>query len=208
MSKLKQKIPTLFGILTTLLFAVLAGLGVIIYGHWTIKSQIDQDSDSLDWNIYRNENLGFSIGYPLDWIVKEDASKGEVVFGQENEIDLSKIFRAGFSIKMYPGQQDLPGNQIKNLSLNEWIADIFFPLEGGETKELINMGIENYPAVLVKKINVLEIEKLTFVYVQSGKTIYEIRGGDDEAIFREMLATLKLFRFGGPVQLARLIREV
>lgn len=227
MVKLNQKIPTLFGILVILLFAILTGLGVMIYGHWLLENETDQVlGDSLNWNVYQNENLGFSVSYPLDWIVKEDPPNGKVNFGQEKEVKTEdprgenieniKIFKAGFSVKRYPARRNLPGNEIKNLSLNEWIAEIFYPLERGEKKEPINAGIENYPGILIKKSNSFETEKLlTIIFFQSRETIYEIQGeapslnviefsADYETIFQSMLSTLKIFQFeGGSVKIAR-----
>lgn len=222
---LRQRIPTVLGTLLILAFAMVVGLGLIMYGHWKIKKEaLDYSFDSLDnyidWNIHINENLGFSIEYPEDWIIKENILTREVSFGEEKEVETDrrtemngalKLFKAGFVIKQYENRRELPGNQERNLSLNDWISEIFLPLRGGESKSKVKFGKEGYEGVFLEKFDSLEVNKLVkIVFGEGNGKIYEIRSEmpllvtlglktayDYDSVFDKMLST---FRFIQPNQ--------
>jgi len=89
--------------------------------------------DMKGWKTYRNEEMGFEVKYPVDWVVKEGRTEKEISFGQEKEVELEnqdeeqKVFKSGFTVVFYEDQSDLPSN-INNLSLEDWLDKEYSPL--------------------------------------------------------------------------------
>lgn len=222
---MNYNIPTIPGLVLIFLIAVFAGAGTILYEHKVLADQFleTEAEEIIVWNLYRDFVLGFSIDYPSDWNYKEDAFTGEISFGQEKDVDVEvlngkneslKIFKAGFTLKIYENKESLPGNP-EGLSLDDWIFNNFLPLEGDEVKEEIIFGVGDYSGILLKKYKSLGINKLvTFVFAKNNEKIFELRGEipvlatinipteyDYENVFDIMLSTFKFVPEPKPVKL-------
>ena len=175
--------------------------------------------ETADWNIHRDEEWGFVVKYPNDWIVKKDKLENKVNFGEEKEmkVEISEgkyekmnLFKIGCTVGFYRNISELWKNKEERLSLEDWISKTFLPLRKGETIDSVTFGVENYEGLLVEKFKEVGIIKIIpRIFIQKNGTIYEIRGEvpalpttgeffptehSYDKVFNQMLSTFKFIK--------------
>ena len=80
---LDKRISTPIGIVIIVLVAIIAGAGILAWQYFgTLKEEVAIQDETADWKTYRNEEYGFEIKYPSDWMCEQNvfSSKPNLVF--------------------------------------------------------------------------------------------------------------------------------
>ncbi len=132
------------------------------------------EDNVADWETYINEEHGFEVRHPKDWIVKENVG---INFGEEKEVEEAKIFKIGFTVNHYQDKSELWGNEEESLSLDDWVSKTFEPLQEGESIKNIIFGEDDYKGVSVEKYKAVGVIAIVpYIFTQRGESIYEIIG--------------------------------
>lgn len=125
--------------------------------------------DITNWQTYRNEEHGFEVRYPVDWILRPPESSGISLNSPENEalledIKVGRVYGEGYLddliINVYGSINDLPVNQYggKYTSLEEYIYGDSLISEqnriifsGQSAYEVVQGGFGAYYTILVEK---------------------------------------------------------
>lgn len=160
------------------------------------KESVETEIDTSDWETYRNEEYGYEIQYPNDWIVDlKYESVGTLFFRtkrRQDDIDAKKPVRIfDVSIKIHNSTQELLRNQDKKLSFQDWLKENF------DMRNSIivdgNVGYQGFSSSIYEEFS----DEITLIESQ-GK-IYEIRidGSETEKIplkTKKMISTFKFIQ--------------
>jgi hypothetical protein len=192
------------------LFAVIFSAGALVYQYWWLpkeeanmfqvqKVQYKQN-ETAEWKIYRNEQLGFEISYPSQWVIfgteeEKDSYGGYkyfyVKFGDEKEVEINKERQAGeIKCAVTAGIS----NNVDNLTVSDWAIKKWGNPEDLELGKIENIKINNLEGI---KYEFMSMGLETNILFSKNDKIINITTtfGDCEdlpVIFDQMLSTLKI----------------
>jgi len=142
-------------ILIVIILATIVGGGILAWQYWWVPKEkgktpekITQD-ETADWKTYRNEDYGFAMKYPKDWVFEEskDEEGASIFFHTLKKDEYNMYFKNSFTIYImkttYTNVQKwfdnaykdrspelVPDKKIIIINDNEWLY-IFDPITFG-----------------------------------------------------------------------------
>ncbi|MDO8490078.1 MAG: PsbP-related protein [bacterium] len=142
----------------------------------TTPTQTPKDETS-NLKTYSNSDLKYSIKYPTDWILDAQYINDGTLFlltkQRKQNLDAEKIARVfDVSIKVYKSSAELPNNEIKKLSFENWIKQEADSYGFIQRKSIVVDGTSGYQGIGSGD------GESYLVFVQKGNLIYQLETGD------------------------------
>lgn len=119
----------------------------------------------------------YTIEYPTDWLVDAQSTKNNSLYlltkDRKQNLDAGKIVRVfDISVKVYQSASELPNNQTKKLSFENWIKQEADGFGFIQRKSIVVDGVSGYQGVGSGD------SESYLIFVQKGNLIYQIETGD------------------------------
>ncbi|MFC1751548.1 hypothetical protein ACFLY5_00175 [Patescibacteria group bacterium] len=152
---------------------------------------IEPEIDMSNWQTYRNEELGFTIDYPQEWVV-DTKRENTVALRYEKGQDLSRSDSAYFRIS-----RDINANPNK-LPITEWIEEKYPPFccANGPPKfqEFVTIG-----GIDAAKTTYIAIGTISSIFIPDGTDVVNIQYElEDKDFIPDYEAMLDSFKFIEP----------
>lgn len=121
--------------------------------------------------------MKYSIKYPTDWLLDTQSIKDNFLYlltkDRKQNLDAGKIVRVfDVSVKVYQSVSELPNNQTKKLSFENWIKQEADGFGFIQRKSIVVDGVSGYQGVGSGD------GESYLIFVQKGNLIYQIETGD------------------------------
>jgi hypothetical protein len=146
------------------------------------------------WKTYRNDQWGFIVKYPQDWILDEAYKAKGIIWlrtrEKQNKINEGLIVRLfDIEIKIYSSSSELPNNHNDSLPFQQWIAQKASKYGFTRSTPIIINGVSGYQGVALRDTTTYSI------FVEYDKKIYEINTGEMEIPTANEEGIINSFKF-------------
>jgi hypothetical protein len=153
-------------ILIVVMVAFAVGVGIVGYQWWIGKEEVKapekvSKNETADWKTYRNEEYGYAIRYPNNYVLKEETMvttlEEESPPAYKYSIPVQLLSRVEISFPSFPPEgakiEINIYNNADNLTLNQWFDYLENPPDGlepfrvGDKEPILVAGIESIKGV-------------------------------------------------------------